>query len=309
MEATLLQSLSYRAFLDVVDVVGGFVVLGTHGESFNSIERFLVVVIFKLLEHRADDTRLLLAIKHATVCDSNRGIIDRMGECLTIFDPTGYVSRALSQISKDMDAFAWVVSVVLLCILTQILMFGAASVNARRKIFHFFVFFVFHREYEISVTLAQGLLLLLGILSSSSGVNMFFRSFFSRHDRGRTILSHVYLVSACVYPGFFIAHEEYVATLISVCFVDLMASVVGELLETKSKSLWGTASGILSGTLVYIGIYGSVDMLPYFVFAGLVEYSSPVNDNISIPLLSVLYFRYLRRTCLSDDSCLGTSTL
>lgn len=280
--------------LDIVDVFGGMLALGTHGESFKQAERYLIIGIFKILESRVSNIPLFLATKCSIICDVEKDLTVKVLECAAVFNVVEYFNVVLNQVLHDIHAFLEIVYLFGLCILTQLFLFKYTNVNIRRKMFHFFIFFVFYRECKISMLLGEGLLLLLGLVSSSIKVNMLLRPFFSRNDRGRTTLSHVYLLSACTYPSYFISHEEYVCTLISVCFVDSIASMVGEHLKTNSKSLQGTAAGVVSGILIHTWIYGKSDMTLYFLLVGMVEHLTCINDNISIPLFSVLYFRCRR---------------
>lgn len=282
------------SFIDIAESMVDLVALKMHGSTFNGIEVCLVAAIMRLVESRATNIELFLATKHSIICNPERSASARVLECIAMFDVERYFWHVSTQIVQNFCAFVEIATISCLCILAQALLFSMANINLKRKMFHFFAFLVFYREHRVSFVLAECLLLILGIVSSSGGINSLFKPFLSRHDRGKAILSHFYLLAACVYPRYFVHGREYVCTLISVCFLDSMASIVGGVFRAQSKSAQGTVAGIVSGTLVYFLMYRETDMALYFVCMGLVERIACANDNLTIPLASIVYFRARR---------------
>lgn len=294
--------------LDAVDLVAGVMALETHRESLGALEKYLLVAIAKLVEQRAHRGSLLPGAKYAIISDARKPLVEKICECLVVVDVARYLRHVVEEVCCTPDVLIEVARMSLACLVVQILLSRMSWTNLKRKTFHVFAFGVFYKQYRLSFLLAEPLLVFLGLLSASRAINSLFRPFLSRNDRGGTVLSHIYLLSACVYPRLFLSHVEYVSCLISVCFQDSAASIVGEWLGKTRKSAWGAAAGMAVGTMVYFALYGTLWMAPYFVYAGLVEYLVPINDNVSIPLFSVLYFLVLGRLSSSSSPSWGLAS-
>ncbi|KHN69914.1 putative dolichol kinase [Ordospora colligata] len=277
----------------MVDLLAEVSALNTHGKSFTALEAATIPAIVQCIELRHSGM-FFQGIKYAFICNSSKSILDKISDILIIADVYAYINLVCIRICSEWIAAARMLGISCMCVIIQLAFPATIGTNWRRKLFHVCAFFVFYKQDELSFVLAEGLLLLMAILSSSRYINTHLIMFLSNNDRGATVVSHAYLLAACVYPRLFIKDEEYVCSLISICFLDTAASVTGQLLGKKSKSIYGMASGILLALVVYFILYGNHIRMEYFLLIGLVEYIAPINDNISIPVLSVLYFRFMR---------------
>ncbi|CAD25254.2 similarity with dolichol kinase SC59_yeast [Encephalitozoon cuniculi GB-M1] len=286
--------------LDIVDFMVGTVALEAHGKSFGALERYVVMAILKHIERKLWIGSPLLGVKYTITTGAYKPLLTKISECLAIVDIPGYILHVLDEIRQAPYAFVEIGCILLACLLAQVLLLRSPCTNLKRKTFHLFAFLVFYKEHRVSFLLAEGLLLFMSLLSSCRYTNSLLRPFFSRNDKGRTLLSPIYLLSACMYPRLFIEDVEYVSALISICFQDSAASIAGKWFGVTEKSIQGAIAGVISGTVVYFALYGRIDMLPFFIFAGSVEYLVPINDNITIPLFAVLYFQAPEKACFSS---------
>lgn len=297
------NSSSYIILLDIVDLAVEMASLETYRSTSQIPERWITTVILKCVEQKIQAGSPLLGVRYVIFSDPCKPLLTKISECLQIVDIPEYILQTVNEMKQEPYSFIEVVCISLACLLMQALLFRSSWTNLKRKTFHFFAFLVFYKECEMSLVLGEGLLLVLGLLSSCKYVNYLLKPYLSKNDKGRAVLSHVYLLSACIYPRLFIRHVEYVSALVSICFQDSMASIIGEWLGKTEKSIQGAIGGTVSGTMVYFTLYRKIDMVPFFVFIGIVEYLIPINDNVSIPLFAVLYFEVLKR--LSPNSSLS----
>ncbi|KAG5859874.1 hypothetical protein KMI_04g06820 [Encephalitozoon hellem] len=293
------------ALLDIVDVMIEVVALKLYRDAPQVLEGWIATVILKCAEQRTQIGSPLVAVRYAIASDPCKPLLEKVSECLQIINIPKYILRTIGEIRKDPHAFAKISGISLGCLLIQILLLRSSWTNLKRKTFHFFAFLVFYKEYEVSLLLGEGLLLIMSLLSSCKYINSLLGPYLSKNDSGRIVLSHVYLLSACIYPRLFIRHAEYVSTLISICFQDSAASIVGGWLGKTEKSIEGAIGGVASGMMVYFVLYRRVDMVLFFVFMGIVEYLIPINDNIAIPFSAVLYFQALKKLRPSSNLSWG----
>jgi dolichol kinase len=126
-----------------------------------------------------------------------------------------------------------------------------------------------------------------------------FEKYKNTKDRGKYVLSHIYMLMACLYPSFFLNNpKNYLSVLISACILDSFASIIGIFFKSDKKSFIGFVGGVVLSNFVYFLIFKTFDRFSYFIFIGLIEYSTKHNDNIIIPYLSVLYFISMERQAL-----------
>ncbi|ADM11351.1 putative dolichol kinase [Encephalitozoon intestinalis ATCC 50506] len=275
--------------LDIIDLAVGAIQLGTQKRMDGVLERFIVIVMLKCMEREMQSRSPLIGARHLIACDSSKPLLTRGLECLGIVDLPRYISETLGEIKREPGAFAEIMSISLACFVVQAFLFRSSSTNLKRKTFHVFAFLVFYKGHRLSFLLSEGFFLILGLLSPCRHVNSLLTPYLSRHDREHSVLSHVYLLLACTYPRMFMRHKEYVSALISICFQDSMASVVGEWFGKTEKSIQGAIGGVVSGIAIYFALYRKVDMVLFFIVAGIVEYLIPINDNIAIPLSAISY--------------------
>jgi dolichol kinase len=277
-------------FLTLMEQILNLYALQTHGESFTRGERLLILGILLFIEPRAEDASLFLATKHALFCDSRKDAVAKAAECTTYYSLPHHLASVIRLSLQHWRHLLFLVALTISCAVTQVALFRTIGVNLRRKIFHFYIFFVFCTEHELSFRLAMCLLPYL-ISLSSSRINRHLKAFLSLNDRGRTVVSHIYLLAACYYSHLFLKERNYVCTLISICFVDSVASITGCYFNCKTKSVVGTVLGAAAGMLVHYLIYRDFSQTGYYLFISAVEHFVALNDNITIPFFSVLFFK------------------
>lgn len=162
--------------------------------------------------------------------------------------------------------------------------------NVSRKTFHLFVFLIYWQPTPLKEILANISLLLLVISSDCRVFRIIFKDFLSKNDKGNRIMSHVYLLSAFLIPYYLLSIDEYRLNLTSICIFDSLTSFIGTFLGKKTKSYTGTLVALFC-TLIIVHLFYNMTDLVYFVLVSLVEHTTLVNDNISIPLFSIAYFK------------------
>ncbi|KAF9764962.1 hypothetical protein NGRA_0102 [Nosema granulosis] len=161
--------------------------------------------------------------------------------------------------------------------------------NISRKVFHLFVFLVFHHPTNLNIILGEFSFLFFVVLSDYPFFSCFFKEFLSKNDRGRITMSHLYLLAAVIFPYYFLSPSKYSLNLTSICIFDSFTSFVGTFMGKKSKSYTGSIVALLVTLIFEYTCLEETDTL-YFILVALVERIYFINDNISIPLFSVLYF-------------------
>ncbi|KAI5149498.1 hypothetical protein ENBRE01_0941 [Enteropsectra breve] len=182
----------------------------------------------------------------------------------------------------------------LCCVLLQMAAGILSSNNIRRKIFHFMTLaaaLVLPMDFWQLVL--KKFLLLCAALSTSSFPTLWFKMFTSEKDYGPVVLSHLFLAGSALYPSYFLSRPDYFNTLISICIMDSFASFAGQLLKRRAKSIEGLLFGQFASYIAEYFLHKKISYR-YHIFMGTVEYISPINDNIAIPLASILYFKYLK---------------
>ena len=164
------------------------------------------------------------------------------------------------------------------------------SVNTRRKLFHLAAFFGFLRVHPVLLVLCQYVLYFLLWAESFKLGHGFLRRFASERDIRDNIVSHIVFLGALVYPRFFLGERAYQRHLIALCILDSAASVYGTSRKYRRKSFGGFVAGQMAAYCADFLLHGEV-LCRYFFLVGLAEWAGVGNDNIAIPLVSVLYFR------------------
>jgi dolichol kinase len=166
--------------------------------------------------------------------------------------------------------------------------------NLSRKVFHLFVFLMFAYPTPLKIQLAEVLFVFLIVTSDSRHFRLIFKNFLSNNDKGRVITSHVYLLSAVLFPYYLLDSDEYKLNVISICIFDSLCSLIGTAMKKKTKSIEGTAFGLIFTLLFTKIFYRYIDVL-YFIFIAIVEQITFINDNISIQFFTVVYFSLKKR--------------
>lgn len=171
---------------------------------------------------------------------------------------------------------------------------STAWTNIKRKIFHFLGFCLFcDGDRDIILAFEYFNYFLLCLNAHQKLQRRMFESFLSSKDYGNGIFSHIFLISACLYPSYFLDLHSYRKVLISICIMDSMASIVGSLKRSKNKSLLGFFAGLLSSLITEYLLTRTCD-IKYHVLMSLLEYRLSWNDNVFIPLTGVVYLKFLQ---------------
>ncbi|EJW02093.1 hypothetical protein EDEG_03453 [Edhazardia aedis USNM 41457] len=187
-------------------------------------------------------------------------------------------------------AYSFILLVSVLSI--QFYLRNKVNKNMKRKIFHFGIFFFLSKTNKMKIDSSLYLSYILLHFSVSNSARPLFKSFINNKENGKYILSHIMILFGCLFPIFFLDMRQYHSNLISLCFQDSVASIVGKFRRKKEKSLIGTFFGIISGLFVFYFMYNDFSKLFYFIFMGIVEFNTEQNDNIIIPFYSIVYFKY-----------------
>lgn len=163
-------------------------------------------------------------------------------------------------------------------------------ININRKNFHVFLLILYYNPTNFLKNISEYVVLVVIMTTRLNFFKSIFSSFLTRKDNSNILLSHAYLLLSCVIPLFFLELKEYRANLVSICVLDTISLIVGIYHQKTTKSIIGSLSGVISSILLYYITEGDL-LYTYFIFIGLVEYLDICNDNLSIPVSSMLYFK------------------
>ncbi|OAG29092.1 hypothetical protein NEDG_01231 [Nematocida displodere] len=175
------------------------------------------------------------------------------------------------------------------------------SVNLRRKLFHFAAFGYFacapvHLLQKQSVW-ALGLFLSMHklfaiasrVLKKTLTHRSVFGAFISERDR-RGVLSHVLLLCGCFLPlelvYFQKGRDSFLFVLSSVCIVDGVASFF-----VRDKGSYKSLRGSLMGAVAAMAVLSCMGVrypFVYYLVLGMAEYTTRLNDNITLPVVAYL---------------------
>lgn len=175
----------------------------------------------------------------------------------------------------------------LLCVLLQFNIMVTFSRNIRRKLFHFFIFFYFHRTTEFKMKMGILLIYLLKHISTFYDTKCVFEDFLLEKDKGKYIISHIILLESCIYPWFIYEESLYRANLISICILDSFASIAGRAMDSKRKTLVGSFVGLIS-CLCCDYMFGYKNFY-YYLIACVIEYKTEMNDNLILTFGPLFY--------------------
>lgn len=180
------------------------------------------------------------------------------------------------------------VLVVILFTVVQVLSVLFLDKNTRRKNFHFASFLIFIRQSELTVRIGQCLIFFAVSICKTGIIRQYFALFLNTVNRKKDCFSHVFLLCAVIYPYFFLNSCKYIKLLISICIMDSFASIAGSILGRTQKTLAGFISGQLFSYAVEFYFWHTVDFR-YHLVMGMIEFTSPINDNIAIAFFSCVY--------------------
>ncbi|KAM0675169.1 dolichol kinase [Gurleya vavrai] len=181
--------------------------------------------------------------------------------------------------------------IVFLCLACQYVFFKKTSNNSKRKIYHIYIFFIFYNCNIYVIHCSSILIYFLLFVSTHWNGKLIFKNFINKKDKGKYVLSHIFILAGCTFPYFFLTQEQYTATLISICLQDAAASFAGKFLRSNTKTLFGLITGFIVANITYFLLNHKINQKNFFAVIGLIEYLTESNDNLVIPFFAVLYFK------------------
>lgn len=203
-------------------------------------------------------------------------------------DPSVYFKEIFensSQYGKDIATFFLYLVLFLLGVLIATLY---KQKNLARKFFHFFGFLVFLPNRKLVFLLSQGILYLAAIFCKKGWAIKILPFLLKEKIKHSDSFSLVFLIYSLTYPRLILSNLEYARLAISICILDSFASITGNILKKKGKSIEGLFAGIFSAYLCELILYRSASLF-YHTLIGLVEFVCPINDNIAITFCSIVY--------------------
>ncbi|KAF5140711.1 dolichol kinase [Vairimorpha ceranae] len=254
--------------------------------SISYIEKIALSFIFEDIEPRVNNPYLIL-LSRLVLC--NRDIFFQVFFTFNLFK---FINLILNNFYKTLSLLTILLCILKLqnCISNIKSISRVQRINLNRKLFHFVCFCVFYNPSDFLIELSEYAFFGFILTSKSKLFRMFFRNFLSAKDCNNVLFSHVYLLMSCLFPYYYLELENYRSTLMAVCILDSMASIVGLYFKNTSKSFLGSISGVLSAVIVNLYCYKKTNFF-YFLFVGLIEYIDLCNDNLSIPLFSICYYK------------------
>lgn len=330
--------------------------LDFYENNFTNTEKLIINYTIKKIENslyslkndpqKLNSLKLILMIKYHFITQ-NRGIIGFISN-LYYFDIN--IQLIFYQFLANLKfVFRWFILVLILYFLQRIF-YCRIKLNTKRKLIHFFLFFIFYRNTEflrISILIVIYFLLYfttdawdspfffiknskkrnrildfdklnlknnktemnlqekhlfstetenIVIIKLRNLYNFFYSPLFSilikfknNKDKGKYILSHIIILSS----SYVILQTDYhLQILISICFIDSIASMTGKYFNKTDKSIIGLIMGFLSGILIHFLIFRDNNYIDYYIFISLSEYLTEQNDNLVLPFVSIIYFFY-----------------
>jgi dolichol kinase len=269
--------------LDIVDFLNTYFLLRRYTIPF--LERIVLSVLLINLEYKFTNP-LLSILSRLYLIDMDLFIC--MISELDIRIPFRLVKNNIEQVTYT-GFLVFVMVLIQYFVLRKKTSNIRQRININRKIFHILLLILYYNPTNFLKMISEYSMLAIMLTTRSEKFKSTFNLFLSARDGKNLLVSHMYLLLSCVAPIYYLNLKDYRANLVSVCILDTTSSVVGIYSKKTRKSLIGTLSGIISSLTFYYLI--EKDFLPYyFTIIGLVEYSDICNDNLSIPVTSVIYF-------------------
>lgn len=270
-------------------------------QSLLMYEKFYISMSLAHVESCMRNSKVLY-VTHALFLEKKESILDSAlclirTQLLFEFNIVEEIASCALEIRYNFPVFAHLLLQVLACAIVQTIMVKYRHVNTKRKVFHFSMFFSFLRRSALVIQLGHLALLLFVLLQDNKKLARLYRPFLSHRDYGGRVYSHILLLGSVLYSAISLETEnEYHLVLASICFLDSFASIAGKCVGHKKKSLIGLLGGFFAGNTVYLLVYRTFAGWRYFVVASLVEYLVVCNDNIVLPLFSVMFLKRVRGT-------------
>lgn len=286
-----------HCFRDLLTGILFILSLGEYASSFSTIDMILISLSFVSVEARAVNKPLLHAFFYAFAFNTRPGILQAANILLLFsYEIKNTLVTLAEFLRHNPDLISYYLAVLSACFLFEILAYFFAGRNIRRKLFHIASFFLFVDLPGPVFLILQHVLYGLVLLSMTALPDTIFLKFTSNKDFGKGIYSHIFLMMGLMCPSLYLTRDEYIKTLISICFMDTFASVSGMYFGSDTKSWTGFLGGQASAFIAEYIALGTVDY-KYHMVIGLIECFVDVNDNVMIPICSVLYFKEWSKWC------------
>ncbi|KAF7682770.1 hypothetical protein TCON_2011 [Astathelohania contejeani] len=295
---------------ELIEIIIYYFYLSNYIDCFTFTEKLIIMVTFQSLPNQ--NNNILIATKYNLLTPrSNWILIDLLINLLYFnIDIAGCIKRYYDEILINRYQFVLFVFIALTTIVVQVIIKNVGK-NLKRKLFHISAFLIFFVHNKFLHLTAEIFLYLLYCLTINYKKKALITYFANEKDSGKYVLSHIILISACLYIELIlpinnditdlkricnkymnnINYQNYISILISICFYDSFASIIGKAFGSNNKSIIGMVGGLIMANAIYFMIFGKLNNFKYFIFIAIIEYHTKSNDNIVIPFASYYFFK------------------
>lgn len=270
--------------------------LKTFFNSFTSIESIIISIIVPVLRKSASQKLFNSIFYYQIVSFYDNHIISQILNIIVIFDVKiiDIFVNYYSEIRQNMKLFNFWINMSLLCVFIQFAYFRISR-SLRRKIIHFTMFACLLQFNDFTQNTLEIGILLNQIISTNYEKSFLFKYLKNSKDWGKIPISNILILCSCYYPSFFcIDYEKYVFVLINILILDSFACLTGKFFKSKQKSVKGMLSGIIFAIIFHFIIFRNLQYAFHYSIIGIIEYFVTINDNLIIPICSVLLVQYLK---------------
>lgn len=274
-------------------LTGGLFILslGEYATSFTCVDIMLVSLSLVSIETKAVDRSLLHAFFYAFAFNTDPGVLQALNILLLFgYDMRSALIAPVGFLLGNPGRTLYYLGMLGVCAALETAAYFLVGRNIRRKLFHVAGFFLFLDLPAPVFVILQHVLYGLVLLSMTEIPGIVFSGFTSSRDFGKGVYSHILLAMGLMCPSLYLGRSECVKALISLCFMDAFASISGTYFRSRGKSWIGFLGGQVSALAAEYAVLGTADYR-YHAVAGLAERLASTNDNIAIPICSILYFR------------------
>lgn len=265
--------------------------------SFTNLEMIIISTLIPIIRLKCDSIFLNPILYYQILTINGRCAISQVIDVFFVFEIELYVFFWYFM-NLLVCNLTLVLFCALMCILLSISMvfcYKISNVNLGRKSVHFALFLILLR---IDNTMKEilGMVLLLNHVISANFSDVFIcRYFRSERDIGQIIVSNTLILSGCYFSSFFLTYyEDYVFVLISMMILDSVTSIIGKMFECKRKNKKVAILGVLSAIFTHFAIFRNFRYVMFYIFIGVLEYKTHVNDNLVIPIVSTILLMYFK---------------
>lgn len=290
LAAMLIYTVSCKPLTCLFEIVIYVLYLDVYKRNFSICEKIIISCMFSCLD-KVHYSMILLIQYHQIVSNSSN-IFYNFINIFAFFELVALeeIRKVLVLVTKNKAETLEIVIIAATCLTLQLLLRNLITKNTKRKIFHFFVFIYFCKITEYKIEIALYSIFFFLFIDTQFNTRRLYAEFVNDKDTGEYVMSHIFILSACTFPYFFLTKDEYISTIIAVCIQDAFASFGGHLAKSKSKTYFGFICGVISAIITHYILYQNYKHVFYFLFIGLIELYTHQNDNIVIPFVSVAWF-------------------